>query len=161
MQQRSYKFGLSSGPPWSPFSVTLIALMLPPGGAALTVWNLARLQVIDRRLARQLTVAVLVIFTLGMGTLLGVAPSRTGTVPTVDPGAFYVLSIGVAIASSVSQRAAFRSWRSAHVQSPTSSFLVATCVALVYSFAVAMISVPIYLIVGQLFSMGPSGSGLS
>lgn len=123
-------------PPWSPLSVALIALLLPPGGAVLTMRNLQRLGDIDDQSARWLTVAIVTVFALGYAALIVIATAQSTrtSAEQIDAGALTVLQFGVALASYVVQRLPYRQWRSAHLRTANGSLLSGLLVVAIYSF---------------------------
>ena len=123
--------------------MALIALLLPPGGAALTVRNLQRLGDIDETSARWLTVAVTAVFALGYAALIviTVGQSQGKSVQSADASAT-VLDFGVGLASYIVQRLPYRHWRGTHHRAPTGSLVSALAVVAIYglvSYAGAII----------------------
>jgi len=142
-------------PPWSPLGVAGITLLLPPGGAILTVLNLRRLNELDAALTRQLIAAVIAVFALGSATLLVLTMPRPGTVGAADSSASSILSVGIALASYLAQRSSFLRWRVSHTRARTSSLLSAVGVALVSTLVWIVIAVPLYaLIIGLQYLAG-------
>ena len=146
-QKKTNQQGAETRLPWSPLSVSLIAFLLPPGGLALTVWNLRRLQVLDGKMARQLTIAVTVICVVGLTLLTALSPPGPNGSPQPSAEAAGVLSIGVAFASYAVQRNPFGAWRLSHLSMRTSSWLAALGLAALYSL-------PVYLVIGLLYEGG-------
>lgn len=156
--QRRIRADLESRAPWSPLSVAAIALFLPPGAALLTILNLRRLHTIDGALARQLSVAVIVIFALGSAILISLSFPKLGQGGSIDSNASPVLPLGVALASYLSQQPSFRAWRQANRRAPTSSAFSALALALLYSLIWVAIALPLLLIVvGLEYATGVQG----
>jgi hypothetical protein len=128
-------------------SVSLISLVLPAGGAILTIANLYRLRQIDAEAAKRLTLAAYVIVALGYAGLLLSTPYKAsgGLLQSADAGGGTVLSFGVFVASYIVQRAPFRTWRKSHERTPTSSWLAAVGRAAVYSLITFVAVVPFFL----------------
>src|SRR5947209_13790773 len=101
------------GTPWSPLSVSFITLLLPAGGAILTIRNLQRLQTIDSHQARELIIASIGVFAVGIVILLRLEPAGSQG-QGVNGDATGVLGCGMAFVSYGVQRTAFRSWSQAH-----------------------------------------------
>ena len=135
----------SSGTPWSPLSVSLITLLLPAGGAVLTIRNLQRLHTIDAEKARELIVASVAVFAAGIVILLLLDPSRSGG-RGVNGDTTGILGGGMAIVSYVVQRTAFRSWRREHAADTTGSWLPAIGTAALYSVVTLGAAVPVMLV---------------
>src|SRR5690348_1230683 len=107
-------------PPWSPLSITLISLLLPAGGAILTIRNMQRLNAIDSKGARELTFAAIGVFAVGIAVLFIVARRATAASgATGDTGAF--LGFGTAMASYIVQQRPFHAWRTANRAAYTSA----------------------------------------
>jgi hypothetical protein len=135
--------------------VTIIAFLLPPGGAVVTIWNLHRFSQLDSVRTRQLTIAVIGIFALGFALLLGLATPTANGVPAIDANASSILSVGIALACFVAQRSAYRMWRARNLRTRTSSWLGAFGWAVVFSLLTAIAALPVYAIVASLFGTGP------
>ena len=139
-----------TSPPWSPLSVSLIALLLPPGGAVLTIQNLQRLRAVDAPLARQLTIALIGVYVLGIMALVLVSPRSSRGVPTPDSDVTTVLYGGVALASYIVQRQPFQSWRTAHLRTRTSSWIGALGIAFIYTLVTLAAFLPLYLLLSAI-----------
>lgn len=138
--------GLSSpGTPWSPLSVSFITLLLPAGGAILTIRNLQRLQTIDSKKARELIIASIGVFAVGIVILLRLSPAGSHG-QGMTPDTTTVLGGGMAVVSYVVQRAAFRSWRQAHDTVRTGPWLPAVATAGIYSLVTLGAAVPVMLV---------------
>ena len=146
------------GLPWSPFSVALICVLLPPGGAALTVLNVRRLGQIDARQTRSLVTATIVIMAVGMVTMLAVSGMNIRRGPGVYQDAWTVLRIGVASASYLVQRGPYRAWRTAHKAARTGSWIPALGVAVMYTLVWAVVLLPIYFLAEGLLAAGGATS---
>jgi hypothetical protein len=134
--------------------VTIIAFLLPAGGAVITVWNLHRFSQLDSVRARHLTIAVIAVFALGLALLLGLAPPSAGGMPTVDANASSVLSIGIALACFVAQRPAYRVWRERNTRTQTSRWFGAFGWAVVFSLLTVIAALPVYAVFASLFGTG-------
>jgi hypothetical protein len=138
----------SAQPPWSPLSVSVISLLLPAGGAIVTVRNLQRLGQLDASHTRKLTIAVAAVFALGYAGLAAVSvPRANGTVQT-DAGVSYIMGIGTAVASYVVQSSSYRAWRVAHPTIRTDSVVRGIGVAVIYylvTLVAAAVLAPLYL----------------
>ena len=145
-QQRTDQQDKETPPPWSPLSVSLIALLLPPGGAVLTILNLQRLRAVDASLARQLTVALIGVYILGITALFLVSPKGPRGVPSPDSDVTTVLYGGVALASYIVQRQPFQSWRTAHLRTRTGPWVGALGIAFMYTLLTLVAFVPLYLL---------------
>jgi hypothetical protein len=137
-------------PPWSPLSVSLIALLLSPGGAVLTIVNLQRLRVVDASVARQLTIALIGVYVLGITVLFLVSPRGPRGVPSPDSDVTTVLNGGVALASYIVQRQPFHSWRMAHLRTRTSSWIGALGIAFLYWLVTLVALLPLYILLSAL-----------
>lgn len=145
-------------PPWSALSVSLISLILPAGGAILTIANLYRLRELDATTARRLTIAAYLVLALGYtGLLLSTSYKASGgLLQTADAGGGTVLSFGVSIASYVVQRRAFRQWKQSHQRARTSSWVGAVGRAAVYTLITFIVVVPFFFAAAAL---GIGGAG--
>ena len=143
-----------SRPPWSPLSVTVISLILPTGGAILTVLNLQRLRQIDRRDARRMTIALVALFALALTSLILLAGFGSDGRPRIDPTAVEVLSLGVAFASYAVQRRPFRAWRLSNLRARTSPWLAALGVAAVYHLVTVAAWLPLFALIEGLLYLG-------
>lgn len=133
-------------PPWSPVSVTLMTFLLPAGGAVLTILNLRRLGEVPEPHSRRLVSAAVGLFALGYCTLIALAQTGART-DRLDSNAVVVLSVGVALASFLAQRSAYRTWSTSHSRSRTGSWRGAFGVAVIYQLVTVLVSVPVYLVV--------------
>jgi hypothetical protein len=140
-------------PPWSPLSVSLITLLLPAGGAILTIRNLYRMQQMDGATAKRLTVVAYVIFAIGLTALLLSAKKASGGLLQPDTDASTVLSCGVALASYVVQRLPFRLWKLTHERTRTSPWLGAAGRAALYTLITFAAVLPL-CIAGLLLGIG-------
>lgn len=142
-----------SRPPWSLISVTIITLLLPAGGAVVTVLNLHRLGRVDAKVLRQRIALVLSVLVLGFTILFSVLGTKGGTIPAPDPVATTILSVGIAWASYIAQQTSFRAWRSTHSQEGTSPWLYALGLAFLYQLltglGVAIVATLLYVIAGN------------
>lgn len=145
----------SSGTPWSPLSVSAIALLLPAGGAVLTIQNLLRLRVIEPEQAKQLMFAAIGVFAVGIVVLLQVDLARSGGASGTSD-ATGVLGGGMAIVSYLVQRAPFRAWRVQHTTVRTASFLGAVGTAVLFSLLTLCAAVPVMVV--ALLAGGASAS---
>lgn len=134
-------------PPWSPFSISVISLILPAGGAVLTVLNIARMQTVRPRHVRELALATMVVFAIGLTILFTLATPAPGRQPTLDSGVSLVLSVGTAVASYVAQREPRARWRRQHPNARSSSVLTAVAWSCIYTLATALLAVPLRLII--------------
>lgn len=133
-------------PPWSPLSVTLIALFFPAGGAILTIRNLHRMKQLDGTAARRLYIAAAAILVAGYTTLFMFAPYNAHKGPQPDIGPTVLLGCGIALASYSAQRGAFRAWKLAHHSSRLSGWAWAVLLGIVYEVAVLFASIVLYQI---------------
>lgn len=156
-RQRQESARPASPAPWSPFTVSVITLLLPAGGAVLTVWNLRRLDQLDRESALRLGGAVLLVFALGTTALLVISGTRTQPNPQIGADASTVISIGVAVASYVVLRAPFRTWRS-RARARPDSWLRAVGYAFVFTVLWALGVVPLYLLTVAALSLASAGT---
>jgi hypothetical protein len=136
----------------------VIALLLPAGGAILTIRNLQRLQAIDSKKARELIIASIAVFAIGIVILLLLDPARSGG-RGANADATVVLGGGMAIISYLVQRAAFRSWRRENGAVRTGSWLAAVGTAAVYSLVTLGAAVPVMLVAMLAASLGGYGIG--
>jgi hypothetical protein len=143
----------NSGTPWSPLSVSVIALMLPAGGAILTIRNLQRLQTIDSEKARELIIASVGVFAIGIVILLLLAPMGTSG-PSTNGDATAVLGGGMAVVSYLVQRTAFRTWRLEHRSMRTGSWLAAVGTAALFTVVTLVAAVPVMLVAMLTAAMG-------
>lgn len=135
--------------------MTIIAFLLPAGGAVVTVWNLHRFSQLDSGRARHLAIAVVVVFALGIALLLGLTPRKANGVPITDANASSVLSFGVALACFVTQRSPYRSWRAQNVQARTSPWPGAFGWALAFTMLTVVLALPAYAVLSSLLGGGP------
>ncbi len=135
----------NQGTPWSPLSVSLITLLLPAGGAILTIRNLQRLQTIDSQKARELIIASIGVFAVGIVILLRLDPAGAQG-QGVNGDTTGVLGCGMAVVSYVVQRTAFRSWREAHHTVRTGPWFPAVATAGIYSLVTLGAAVPVMLV---------------
>jgi hypothetical protein len=141
--KREHDGTLDEGPPWSPVSVSVIALLLPAGGAILTIRNLYRLRQHDAASAKRLMYAAYGIFALGFTALLLSAHKAPHGSLQLDTGASTVLSCGVAVASYMVQRAPYRSWRIAHQHVRPSPWLGGAGRAIMYTLITFAVVLPL------------------
>lgn len=132
--------------PWTALGVGLITLLLPAGGALLTIQNLRYLGQIDPREARRLTLAAIAIFAVGLSVLLLFATPTKNGVPQVDSNSALVLSLGTALASYAVQRAPFQKWRIANTGVRTSWWLMGLGIAVLYQVFVVLVAVIVLLV---------------
>jgi hypothetical protein len=151
--QRLARILSNSGNPWSPLSVSVIALLLPAGGAILTIRNLERLQAIDSKKAKELIIASISVFAVGIVILLLLDPARSGGRST-NGDATAVLGGGMAIISYLVQRAAFLSWRRKNLTVRTGSWLAAVGTAAIFSLVTLGAAVPVMLVALLAASLG-------
>jgi hypothetical protein len=137
-------------PPWSPLSVALIAFLLPAGGIVVTIQNMYRLQVLDRAQAYRMAVGAMCIVAVGLGIILGIAPTDKSGQPIPPSGAELILSIAAAALAIAAHRGPFERWRSAHRVEATASWLRAAGWALLYTAGTGLMVVPVALIVEAL-----------
>lgn len=152
--------GVSEGPsklrlpgnkqPWKPLTVSILAFALPAGGAMLTVRNLERLQELNQQAARRLLFLIVAVFAVGLAILFLAAQKNKSGQLVIDSNALFILSMGGAIASYLSQRPAFRVWQSAHPAERAGSLLEAIVLAIIYSVISAVVAVPLVLIATQI-----------
>jgi hypothetical protein len=135
--------------------VTIIAFLLPAGGAVVTVWNLHRFSQLDSVRTRHLTIAVVAVFAFGIATLLGLTPVKANSAPAIDANASSILSVGVAIACFVTQRSAYRSWRAQNARTRTSPWPSALGWALLFTLLTVIVALPPYVVLSSLLGTGP------
>ncbi len=116
--------------------------------------NLHRLHQLDTKLARQLTIALIAVFAVGITILGAVSGSGSVSLSNPDVGTSALLSIGVATASYLTQRAAFRTWRASNMQAPTSSWIGGTGVAAVYTLVTVVAALPVYMLLAGIAYLG-------
>jgi hypothetical protein len=104
-----------------------------------------RLREMDTKLARQLTGVLVTVFAFGLAVLFAVSPPGPNGYPQPESGASTVLSFGVALASYILQRNAFRAWRLSHQEARTSPWLGAFGIALLYAIPVYVAAALLYL----------------
>jgi hypothetical protein len=122
-----------------------------------TVLNLQRLGQINGELARKLLVSLIVVFSIGTAALFLLSQRGANGVPQPDANATTVLDVGVAVASYIAQREAFRTWRASHRQAGMSSWFGALGVAVVYTLVWVIALLPVAAIVaGALYLAGSS-----
>jgi hypothetical protein len=143
--QRLTRILSNSGTPWSPLSVSVITLLLPAGGTILTIRNLQRMQMIDSEKARELIIASIGVFAVGIVILLLLAPAGTSG-PTTNGDTTAVLGGGMALVSYLVQRTAFRAWRLEHRTTRTGSWLAAVGTAALFSLVTLAAAVPVMLV---------------
>jgi hypothetical protein len=151
--QRLARILSHSGTPWSPLSVSVMALLLPAGGAVLTIRNLQRLQAIDSKQARELIIASIGVCAVGIVMLLLLDPARSGGA-SANGDTTAVLGSGMAVVSYLVQRAAFRTWRREHQAVRTGSWLAAAGTAAWYSLVTLGVAVPVMLVAMLTTSVG-------
>ncbi|GAC1402879.1 MAG: hypothetical protein NVSMB52_16830 [Chloroflexota bacterium] len=133
-------------PPWSPLSVSLIAFLLPAGGAILTIRNLHRLKQINDIDARRLIVTVSGVCIIGYVLMFSFVPHGAKFLQQPDSNAAALLSCGIALASYAVQRLPFRSWRSENARTKTSAWLPGIGLAALYQFGTLIATVLLVLI---------------
>jgi hypothetical protein len=133
-------------PPWSPLSVTIITLLLPVGGVMLTIWNMQRLNILDRPQARRMTIGAVIICAVGLGIMFGIAPKSTNGLPQVDSNARSVLAVTAATICYFAQRQSFLTWRRQNDTSRTSSWINAIGLAVLFTVLTGTLSAPIWLL---------------
>jgi hypothetical protein len=143
--QRLTRILSNSGAPWSPLSVSVIALLLPAGGAILTIRNLQRLHSIDAEKARELIIASVGVFAVGIVILLLLAPLGTSG-PSTSGDTTAVLGGGMAVVSYLVQRPAFRAWRLEHRTTRTGSWMAAVGTATLFTVVTLVAAVPVMLV---------------
>ncbi|HLJ65916.1 MAG TPA: hypothetical protein VKX16_00980 [Chloroflexota bacterium] len=156
--QRSTNVAAPDRAPWTPLSVALIAFILPAGGAILTIRNLERLRQFDARVARQLSIAVVVLFAVGLTVLISSAPRTTSGMLQPDATATSILQFGVAAGSYLVQRAPFRAWRLANQRNRTSPWIGGAGLAALYTLLTIVGVLPLYL-VAQILGAGTPAAG--
>lgn len=144
-KQGSTTSGSRPSPPWSPLVVTVIAFLLPPGGAILAVRSMARIRgEQDSGRALREVVATVVVFTIGLTILATTAQSRGGDMPKVSPGASTVITVGTAVACYLILRPAYAEWRGKNPSQPPGSLLSAVGNAILFTlitvFAAAVLA---------------------
>ena len=149
-RQHAGRFGTEIRPPWSPLSVTLITLVLPAGGAVVTVLNLRRLRQLDAKRTRQLTIVLLLVFAVGLTVLALLARHGANSTPNLDSSTVTLLSLGVGGASYVAQRPAFRAWRATNGRQATSSWLGAAGMAFLFQLATGAVFGILYVTGGAI-----------
>ena len=137
----------------------MIALLLPAGGAVLTIFNLQRLRAIDAGKARELIIACIGVFAVGIVVLLLLDPSRS-TGQSINGDATGILGGGIAIVSYVMQRAAFLSWRRENKTKRTGSWLAALGTATIYSLLTLVAAVPVMLVAMAAAGLSGHGTGV-
>lgn len=145
-QQRTIQSAPEGRPPWSPLTVSAMAILFAGGGAILTIRNLERLGQIDRTSSRNLTYAAVGIFAVGLTILLVLAERSVHGTHPVDYTAIGVLSVGVAIVSYIVQWAPFRAWRASHSRQRAASWWVAIGTAFLYQLVVTVAATPIWFV---------------
>lgn len=136
--------------PWSVITVSVIAFLLPPGGALLTVRNLARLRESDRRRAGELTAVVFALYAAGFTVLLLLVAPHGGDPAPLAPEVSLVLSIGTALASYLALQRPYQEWRTAHRTAKPASVLSALITAVLYTFAISLAVTLIRFAIGGL-----------
>jgi hypothetical protein len=103
------------------------------------------LQAIDSRKARELIIASIGVFAVGIVILLLLNPTRTsGQGSSGDTTA--VLGGGMAVVSYLVQRTAFRAWRLEHGLVRTGSWLAAVGTAALFTLVTLGVAVPVMLV---------------
>ena len=146
-------------PPWTPVSVAIISFFLPAGGAVVTIRNLHRLRELDPRATRDLSVAVVLIFALGLTALISFARRSATGAPSLDTSASGTLQFGVALVSFLCQRAPFRTWRLSNGGTRTSSWTGAVGQAALYTLITVLATLPLYTM-AQLLGIGTPIAGV-
>jgi hypothetical protein len=138
----------------------LITLILPAGGAILTITNLYRLRQLDATSARRLTLAAYVVVALGYTALFLATPLKGSgnLLQSTDASGSTVLSIGMGIASYLVQRQPYQEWRKTHERVPTSPWLGGAGRAIVYALITFAAVVPFFLAGVALGLGGGTGS---
>lgn len=130
-------------PPWSPVAVSLLSLLLPAGGAILTVRNLQLMRQLDPPLTRRLSIAIIVAFALGLSALILLGHPSHGGVPQVDSTSLSILAWGTGLSSYIVQYRPFRSWRGAHARQRVGNWLVALGFAVLYQIVAVVLATPL------------------
>lgn len=141
--------------PWSTLGVVIVSLLLPAGGAILTITNLHRLHQIERMPARRQTIALLAVFAIGYSILLALTPMNSAGSQSIDGTASLILSIGVGAASYLALRRPFQTWRSRST-TRTAPWLKALGIAFLYQLLTLLLAVPVYFV---LTAVGDAMSG--
>jgi hypothetical protein len=143
--------------PWSPLTLSFIAVFLPAGAAVLTVLNIARMQPVRPPQVRRLALATMSVFAVGLTALFLLSAPTPSHQPGLNSGVSLVLSLGTAVASYVAQRAPYRAWRISRPSARTSGTLSAIAWAAVYTVATALIALAVFVIV----ALAAHGAGKS
>lgn len=138
--------------------MSFIALFLPAGGAVLTIRNLQRLQTIDARRARELIVASVGVFAVGIVILLLLDPS-SARARGFNGDTTGVLGGGMALISYGAQRRAYRVWRQRHGTVKAGSWLAAIATAAGYSLITMGAAVPVMLLANLVATLSGQGTG--
>jgi hypothetical protein len=100
--------------------------------------------------ARRLLFLIVIVFAVGLAALVLVAPKdRSGRI-IINSDAYLILSVGVATASYLAQRPAFRAWVSSHPAQRPGSVLEAIGLTVLYYFITAVIAAPLIFIAAQI-----------
>lgn len=140
--------------PWSLVIVTLIAFLLPAGGAVLAVRNMARLGEIDGRRAAELTVVTLAVFGAGYSVLVLAAQPNASQPPNISPAVTGLISVGVAAATFVFQRQAYAAWKRDHPGNVTAPWYTALGWSIVYQVLTLAVGIPVLIILAVVTSTG-------
>ncbi|MBV9282289.1 MAG: hypothetical protein JOZ41_19580 [Chloroflexi bacterium] len=127
----------------------VIALLLPAGGTVVTILNLQRMSQLTTRMARQLAVAAILIIAIGFLILILLAGQDTSELPA-DSGTLFIITVGVALASFMAQRAPFRAWLAGHRGTRVSSWYGALGLAIVYQLVTGLVTAVADVVVGAL-----------
>jgi len=142
--------------PWSPAIILIIALFLLPGAAVLTVRNCQRLQLIDGVRARELIIAVIFMFAVGLAALILVAPLDKQGVPQLNSNASIFLTVSIAAICYGVQRKAYREWRAKHASMPPAPWLSGIGTAALYTFLTFLVTIPVVGVATLLNQASPS-----
>lgn len=145
--------------PWSVITVSVISFLLPPGGALLTVRNLARLRESERRRVGELTAAVFALYAFGFTVLLLLVAPNGGQPAPLAPGVSLVLSFGTALASYAVLQRPYLEWRNAHRTARLSSWVSALGSAILYTLALSLAVTLVRLAIGGLADIFHWGIG--
>lgn len=135
-------------PPWSLLAVTIIAVLVPPAGALLTVRNLARVGHLDSRRAAELTAVVFSVYVIGYTILLLVASPNGQQPANISTGGSLAISLGTCLACYTAMRKPYVDWRLANPTARTGTWITAVGSAIVYTLAVSFAVAIVWLLIG-------------